>query len=869
MTNTKNTKRALLSSVIALLVCVSMLIGTTFAWFTDSVVSSGNIIKSGKLDVEMYWAEGKEDPAATATTWKDASKDAIFDYELWEPGYTQARHLRIKNVGNLAFQYKLRFVANGIVTELADVIDVYYFADAKQLTRADVTDGEYLGTITEVLGTAKNISTKVNGTLLKDKSKDITLVLKMRESADNKYQNMTLGADFSVELVATQLAYEEDSFGKDYDEEVTMPETPYALVRPMTELTFDTAGSRLGIDLAALGVTELDVGYQFEPTDSYDTAINSDYRYWHADFVVSADNDVAAESLALAGYYTAWCSLNNDKWVALASPDKITKGTEIRLVESLPLDVTVNYEDLCFYGNDGIGFRCGAVDIDGSNAGTTLTVELRLYETYSAEEAIKLGYGNTVNQETGKYISLGTFTHVFGGEYETLADGTVLFNEEDGDVVLYDTQEVNTAEYTVPEGVTTLGNFSLSYNRNIETVKVASTVTDLGRAFDSSTSIKKVELNEGLTSISSRAFRSTTALEEVVIPSTVTVIEDNAFQKSGIKTVVIPATVETIGETAYGASLVETVIFEGNTSVQGYAFRGCTKLREVYFNGDDNTFIPSTLNGRNSTWFCNNESNNKKVNNITFYVKNDTVASRIKTAMGVGSLYIIKIEGGETYAYAAGKVNYTMPENVDLRGKTITIAGDKDTVIDVSNINANNQFVTGATLTFEGVTLNFGVDNYMGFANTASLTYKNCNINGLQFLYGQNVTFENCTLDATANTKEPHAAWTYGAENVSFKNCTIKYKGRAINCYTESGAIDVNVKFDNCKFIDSASGVAPVEINSSAMNSLNVTFENGCSATGNVRNGELAYISKWATRSDNVTVTIDGAPFVPYVEPNN
>ena len=56
----KNKKTALAKSLLALLLCVAMLIGTTFAWFTDSVTSSGNIIKSGKLDIEMYWTDKLE-----------------------------------------------------------------------------------------------------------------------------------------------------------------------------------------------------------------------------------------------------------------------------------------------------------------------------------------------------------------------------------------------------------------------------------------------------------------------------------------------------------------------------------------------------------------------------------------------------------------------------------------------------------------------------------------------------------------------------------------------------------------------------------------------------------------------------------------
>ena len=81
MTNTKNTKRALLSSVMALFLCFAMLLGTTYAWFTDSVTSSGNIIKSGTLDVELYYADGKE--AVDAADWATAKDTAIFSYNNW------------------------------------------------------------------------------------------------------------------------------------------------------------------------------------------------------------------------------------------------------------------------------------------------------------------------------------------------------------------------------------------------------------------------------------------------------------------------------------------------------------------------------------------------------------------------------------------------------------------------------------------------------------------------------------------------------------------------------------------------------------------------------------------------------------------
>ncbi|MBQ3552287.1 MAG: hypothetical protein IJA35_03910, partial [Clostridia bacterium] len=71
MSKSNLTKKALISSVIALVLCATMLLGTTFAWFTDTVESSGNIIKSGDLEVKMYWADQL---AGEQTEWVDVEE---------------------------------------------------------------------------------------------------------------------------------------------------------------------------------------------------------------------------------------------------------------------------------------------------------------------------------------------------------------------------------------------------------------------------------------------------------------------------------------------------------------------------------------------------------------------------------------------------------------------------------------------------------------------------------------------------------------------------------------------------------------------------------------------------------------------------
>ena len=236
MTNSKHTKRALLASILSVVVCAAMLAGSTFAWFTDSVTSAGNIIKSGNLDVALEWANGTE--ALDTAEWKDASTSAIFNYDLWEPGYTEARHVRISNKGNLALKYEIRIAANGEVSKLADVIDVYYIKDGKQITsRTGLTDENKIGTLSQVLA---NPYAAKGHILAGENAVDVaTIALKMQESAGNEYQGLAIGSDFSIQLVATQYTSESDSFDDQYDKDAPLNFVPVATADELTKAVAD------------------------------------------------------------------------------------------------------------------------------------------------------------------------------------------------------------------------------------------------------------------------------------------------------------------------------------------------------------------------------------------------------------------------------------------------------------------------------------------------------------------------------------------------------------------------------------------------------------------------------------------------------
>ncbi|MBQ1272551.1 MAG: hypothetical protein IIY12_03545, partial [Clostridia bacterium] len=103
--NKKNTKRALLASALSLLLCVSMLVGTTYAWFTDSVTSANNVIQSGTLDVVLEYKTNWADDWAPV----DGNTKIFKEGALYEPGYTEVVYLRVSNPGSLALKYLLSF----------------------------------------------------------------------------------------------------------------------------------------------------------------------------------------------------------------------------------------------------------------------------------------------------------------------------------------------------------------------------------------------------------------------------------------------------------------------------------------------------------------------------------------------------------------------------------------------------------------------------------------------------------------------------------------------------------------------------------------------------------------------------------------
>ena len=243
MTNSKSTKRALLTSVLALLMCVTMLVGATFAWFTDTASTGVNKIQAGNLDIEVeYTLDGE--------TWKDLDEATdIFQKGLWEPGHTEVVALKFKNNGNLALKYSINM---NIVDEtagvnkfnkeckLSDYLKVKTLSQEASLI-GDICIGMAFSARNDGLGytaTAnfKDATVLDHDLLLTPGEVGNYLIMKvyMPETVGNEANAISTekaaSIHFGLNVVATQVTYEKDSFGNTYDKDATYPVTDAASI---------------------------------------------------------------------------------------------------------------------------------------------------------------------------------------------------------------------------------------------------------------------------------------------------------------------------------------------------------------------------------------------------------------------------------------------------------------------------------------------------------------------------------------------------------------------------------------------------------------------------------------------------------------
>ena len=227
MNNKKATKRALLTSIMALVMCVVMLVGTTFAWFTDTASTAVNKIQAGNLDVELEYSKD-------FTEWKKVNDTTkVFeDSTLWEPGRTEVVYLRVTNAGTLALKYTLGIYNLYNSTGKNVLGNKYSLSDYVKLgaVEADAAYADRAAAISAVQDSAKTLNgigdTGVVGAdLATNATKVYAMVLYMPTEVGNEANPKNndpywaAKVSFGISVSATQAMSESDSFGNTYDED--------------------------------------------------------------------------------------------------------------------------------------------------------------------------------------------------------------------------------------------------------------------------------------------------------------------------------------------------------------------------------------------------------------------------------------------------------------------------------------------------------------------------------------------------------------------------------------------------------------------------------------------------------------------------
>ena len=331
MNTKKATKRALLTSIMALVMCVVMLVGTTFAWFTDTASTAVNKIQAGNLDVDIVDKEGTTSLDGKTLSFRDA--DGKTDI-LWEPGATfNLDSFKIVNKGNLALKYKVIISGVDGSAKLLKAIDFFVkIGDAEKVSLADwegilLPDGK-----TATAGTAEEVK----------ETSLITISGTMKKEAGNEYQGLSIDG-IGITVYATQYTHENDSYDKTYDEDATYGTgaTIIGLDGTYDSLTAAAKAWRESKGVVTSGGT---FGMNSLGTvDSIAWVISGEVATGDGEGVIG--NNGAGESILGGGYFTPAVTVNNIT-IKGVNDAKITKIDGTYLVSAAGKNVV--YEDITF-----------------------------------------------------------------------------------------------------------------------------------------------------------------------------------------------------------------------------------------------------------------------------------------------------------------------------------------------------------------------------------------------------------------------------------------------------------------------------------------------------------------------------------------
>ena len=469
MNTKKATKRALLTSVTALVMCVVMLVGTTFAWFTDTASTGVNKIVAGNLKVDII-GENSEKHVSMLSFTKAGVTDAEAGAEiLWEPG---CRYLtegfRIANKGNLALKWKAQVnkgttAANEGNFDLLDVIDFYLVTKAADGTETETPLDKFTGNLTA--GVKSNVY-YIKGV--------------MQTTAGNDYQGLTLNG-ITITVYATQDTVENDSFNNQYDKYAQYGERTVKNEAPVV----GTNGIYGLVDSGRDNINTKNVTYSI-PAGNYDGKFYSQHFGINSTFDGNGSTFTGKFELN-CGYVPTTeestlvvsnLNVNGDLIITASSNNVIINNCNAQHISVLKIsDDTKVIIDGCTVSGVGMDNLSGnnkyGIYITRNSNGGTADVEIINSNISNIKaSAIVVNGGTNTSQTATNFIIKGNTFSKYGldGDLDNKRAAFLIYN----DTVLAPTSQQNETVKTMTEAAKALGD-SIKSDNTFVTADIPST----------------------------------------------------------------------------------------------------------------------------------------------------------------------------------------------------------------------------------------------------------------------------------------------------------------------------------------------------------------------------------------------------------
>ena len=636
------TKRALLTSVLALVLSLAMLAGSTFAWFTDTASTGVNRIVSGNLDVGLqYWGVGENGQKKWLTA--ENSEDLFDENALWEPGYTQIVYLKVKNDGNLALTYAMQITpvhetvgvnVDGEEFKLSDYIKfgwTTFTADEngtpvaldREAAQTGVGDGTQLGT---------TLHRQAELPLEADAEELVALVAWMPENVGNEanYSTVQPTIELSLKVLATQAAVESDSFNNTYDNDAAAdenldikPEYDYESLYDYDNL--EGYGVRVERNEAGKVVKAIVSGVNGKVPDGFFANLKGSVDENGKPIAVPAERWADLTEVVIEDGVT---EIGKDVFQGCVGLTKVTIPDSVKKIGTWSFYMCKGLKNVDIPVNMEIGdssFRQSGLEqvtVSGGSVGN--------YAFHRSEDLKKI----TVNCET---IGEEAFS---GCDYLT--------------------------DITLGENVKTLGDKAFYTCDALERVEIPSTVTDIGeKTFYSCPALKEAIIRAG--TVKAGTFYNCRALTTLVISDNATLDASftvgNTYAKETLETVKIER--GEIGDSAFNGctSLTNVTLGDGVTKIGTNAFIRCTQISSITigsrvssigknaFNGCTaltNANIGSGAIGANAFQDCSRLANVTLGDGVTSVGANAFLRCEALTSMNIGS----SVKTIESYAFS-------------------------------------------------------------------------------------------------------------------------------------------------------------------------------------------------------------------------